>query len=206
MQQTPVQVVRPPATPTNRRRQVLLVGALALSLVSVGTGAWSLALFTSQADVTSNTFTTGTIVLTTNPTTALIGFTNMLPGDSTTSALTVTNGGTGALRYAMTSASTNGDTKNLRDQLTLTIKTKDTNTAGCANFNGTQIYTGSLASAAFGNVASGAQAGDRPLAAGVSGNEILCFQATLPIGTDDSFQNAATTTTFTFRAEQTANN
>src|SRR5262249_8845152 len=148
MQQTPVQVVRQPGPPANRLRPLLLIGALALSLVSVGAGAWSLALFTSQADVTSNTFTTGTIVLPTSPTSALIGFTSMLPGDSVTSALTVTNGGTGALRYAMTSSSSNTDSKNLRDQLTLTIKTKDTNTAGCANFNGTQIYTGSLASAA----------------------------------------------------------
>ena len=42
----------------------------------------------------------------------------------------------------MTTAATNTDTKNLRDQIGLVVKTKDTNTAGCGNFNGTQLYTG----------------------------------------------------------------
>jgi predicted ribosomally synthesized peptide with SipW-like signal peptide len=204
MQQTPAPVVRQAGPKTSRLRPLILIGALSLALVSVGAGAWSLALFTSQADVTSNTFATGTIVISTNPTSALISFDNMLPGDSVTAPLTVSNTGTGQLRYAMTSASTNSDNKALRDQLTLTVKSKDTDTAGCGNFNGTQLYTGAISGALFGDPATGSQTGDRTLD-GVS-NEILCFQATLPLSTDNSFQNAATTTTFTFLAEQTANN
>ena len=39
-----------------------------------------------------------------------------------------------------------------------------------------------------------------------AGNETLCFQASLPVATGNAFQGAATTTTFTFSAEQTANN
>ena len=50
----------------------------------------------------------------------------------------------------------------------------------------------------------GAQAGDRPLAGGT--NESLCFKATLPLATGNTFQNTTTNVTFTFDAEQTANN
>ncbi len=99
---------------------------------------------------------------------------------------------------------TNADSKNLRDQMTLVIKTKDTNTAGCANFNGTQLYSGTLAAGAIGDPTTGAQAGDRSLAG--PGSEVLCFRATLPSTTTSLFQGAATTATFTFSAEQTANN
>ena len=58
--------------------------------------------------------------------------------------------------------------------------------------------------AGFGNPAAGAQAGDRTLAA--AANETLCFRVTLPSGTGNAYQSATTTTTFTFDAEQTANN
>ena len=71
----------------------------------------------------------------------------MMPGDVANGTLTVQNTGTGTLRWAMTTAATNTDTKSLRDQLGLVVKTKDTNTAGCGNFNGTQLYSGSLAAA-----------------------------------------------------------
>jgi len=37
-------------------------------------------------------------------------------------------------------------------------------------------------------------------------NEVLCFRFTLPIGTGNALQNQSTTATFTFDAEQTANN
>ena len=56
----------------------------------------------------------------------------------------------------------------------------------------------------IGNPASGADAGDRVIAAASS--ETLCFRLTLPIGTGNAYQGATTTTTFTFDAEQTANN
>ena len=79
----------------------------------------------------------------------------------------------------MTTAATNADSKDLRNQLTLVVKTKDTNTAGCANFNGTQLFTGTLAAGLFGDPATGGQAGDRTLAGAAS--EVLCFRATLPL-------------------------
>jgi predicted ribosomally synthesized peptide with SipW-like signal peptide len=176
---------------------LLVAGVVAASL-----GVASNAIWTDSQDVDANVFSTGTIDISTNPTTALVTFTNMAPGDSTTQGLTVTNGGTLALRYAMTTAATNTDGKGLKDQLVLTIKTKTANP--CSTFDGTQLYTGALSSGAIGNPAQGGQSGDRTLAA--SANEVLCFKVELPSSTGNAFQNATTTATFTFAAEQTANN
>ena len=72
---------------------------------------------------------------------------------------------------------------------------------------GTVLYgPASIGAAApvFGNPAQGAQAGDRALAA--AANEQLCFVASLPLSTDNTFQGATTTVSFTFDAEQTKNN
>ena len=188
--------------PRSRRRLPLLaaltVGLLAGSVLAVG---GSLAIFTSTPTLGGNAFTTGTVVLGLNPTTALLTSANMMPGDTLAGSLVVTDSGTGQLRYAMTSASTNADTKGLMNQISLTVKTLGTS---CAVFDGTAVYTGTLSAAAFGNVAQGAQAGDRTLNA--AANETLCFQANLPAATGNAFQGATTTTTFTFSAEQTANN
>jgi spore coat-associated protein N len=184
-----------------RRRRLTTLLALSLVSASVGAGALSLAVFTDSKAIAGNAFTTGTIILGVNPASALLTSANMMPGDTLNGTLVVSNGGTGALRYAMTSASTNTDAKGLMNQLTLTVKTLG---ASCAAFDGTSIYTGTIASAVFGDPTQGAQAGDRTLAAAAS--ETLCFRATLPLATGNALQNATTTTTFTFQAEQTANN
>jgi len=181
---------------------VITITGAALVILALGimiTGA--LGLFTDQESVGSNSFSTGTLDLSANPASALVTFSNMAPGDSVTGQLTLTNSGTLQLRYAMTTSATNDDAKNLRDQLQLTIKTLGTD---CNTFDGIQLYTGTLASGVIGDAAQGAQAGDRTLAA--QGSESLCFRVQLPLSTGNSFQNAATTATFTFQAEQTANN
>jgi spore coat-associated protein N len=178
---------------------LLLIGLLA------GLASGAFALFTSSASVPANTFTTGTVVLSTSPSSALIAFSVMAPGDQVTAPLTVSNDGTLQLRYAMTSSSTDTDGKGLMNQLVLNIKTGVTT---CTNagfgLSGTSIYSGALASAAVGDPTPGGQSGDRTLNA--SANEVLCFNASLPIGTGDAYQNATTTATFTFQGEQTANN
>ena len=186
-----------------RRRPRWMAGPI-LALATVGTigaASFSLALFTSTAVVDGNVFTSGTIVLGTNPVTALLTAGALMPGDTVNGSLVVSNTGTGQLRYAMTSSSTNPDAKALMNQMTLDVKTLGTS---CAVFDGTSIFTGSLATAALGNPATGNQAGDRTLNA--ASNETLCFRASLPLSTGNAFQGATTTTTFTFSAEQTANN
>ena len=184
---------------------LLLVTGLLAGLASSGA-----ALFTSTAGVDANTFTTGTVIISTNPTTALITYANMAPGDQVTQPLTISNDGSLQLRYAMTSVSDNDDTKALRGQLLLKIKS---GVADCDNTHfategdDPPVYDGTLASALFGLPATGPDTGDRILdPAPATHSEVLCFNASLPGNTGNAFQDATTTTTFTFSAEQTVNN
>lgn len=184
---------------------ILLAGGLIAAL------PWALtqAVFSDSASIGSNSFTTGTVDISTSPASAVVTYSAMAPGDSTTQSVTVTNGGTLSQRYAIAASATNSDSKGLKDALTLTIKTVDVTTPSspCDNFDGTQLYSGDIDSTAgklVGDSTQGAHTGDRTLAAGVS--EALCLRVLLPTTTGNSSQNASTTATFTFDAEQTANN
>ena len=187
----------------------ILLALFAIGLLTTLSTLAGLGVFTDTQSVGSNTFTTGTVDISTAPASALVTYSNMAPGDSTTQSLAVTNAGTLALRYAIAGSATDPDGKGLKDQLVLTVKTIDVTTPGtpCDDFDGTQLYTGDLdgtTGALVGSNAQGAQAGDRPLSA--SSSETLCFRADLPLSTGNAFQNATTTATFTFDAEQTVNN
>jgi hypothetical protein len=195
-------------TRSRARRRSLLVLVAALTVATIGVGAASLALFTSTANVPANTFSTGTVVITTNPVTALMTFAAMAPGDAVTAPITVSNTGTLDLRYAISSVATNADGKGLKDQLVLTIKS---GVATCTNAayaaTGTIEYAGDLDSTTgklVGDATTGADPGDRVLVAAT--NEVLCFHVSLPLTTTGAFQGATTTATFTFDAEQTKNN
>jgi hypothetical protein len=187
----------------------IVASALLVLVLAVAWTQDALATFTTSRSPGAPTFTSGTVTLTTSPTSALVTYTNMQPGDSVTNSITVTNSGNSQLRYAISASATNADGKGLKDQLVLTIKTVDVSTPGvpCDDFDGTQLYTGDLDSTAgklVGDNTQGSQAGDRTLNS--SASEILCFRATLPLSTSTAFQGASTTATFTFDAEQTANN
>lgn len=184
-----------------RRRRIAIFLLGVLSVVTIGAASFSLAIFTDSATVDGNVFTTGTIDISTTPTTALLVSGAMMPGDSVNGSLVVANAGTGDLRYAMTTTTTSSDGKGLASQLTLAIKTLGTS---CATFDGTSLYSGALTGAFIGDPATGQQTGDRTLATGAS--ETLCFRVTLPLATDNTYQGASTSATFTFDAEQTANN
>lgn len=180
-----------------KRRRALVAMLIASSLATLGAGAMSLAVFT-DSQASTGAWTTGTIVLGVSPS-AAFSATNILPGASGSQDILVSNGGTGALRYALSTSATNADTKGLAAQLTLTI-----NAGTCASPGAVVYATGPLGSAAFGSNAQGAQAGDRTLAA--AANENLCFAWSFPLSSGNGFKNAATTATFTFDAEQTSNN
>ena len=187
-------------------RKLLLtftVLSVAGSLLAFGTNA----IFTDTASVGSNVFSTGSVDISTSPTSALVTFNAMMPGDVVTAPLTVTNAGGGQLRYAVTSTTTE-DT--LAAQLDLTIKVGVSScTNGGFGSSGSVLYaTGDLGSTGginvIGDSAQGAQAGDRTLNA--SASEVLCFQVSLPLSTGNAYQSLTTTATFAFNAEQTANN
>jgi hypothetical protein len=183
-------------TPSRRRRRGILAILLGLTTISLGAGVFSLALFT-DTDGSSGTFATGTIDITTSPSVAFT-VTAMVPGDTVTQGLTITNAGTATFRYAMSAVATT----TLGDALTLTVKTQGTS---CAAFDGTTVLAATvLDGAAIGSPAQGSQAGDRTLAGAAS--EVLCFRVELPLAAANTLQGATSTATFTFDAEQTANN
>jgi spore coat-associated protein N len=188
-----------------------IAATLAIVGLLAGLGAFgALSVFTSTADVPGNAFTTGTVDISTSPASALITYSGMVPGDKVTQPLTVSNDGSLELRYAVTSLATNTDSKDLRAQLDLSIKSGVT-TCTNAGFDtdGTLLYGaadlgGDPAINVIGDPTQGADTGDRTLA--TSGSETLCFQVELPSSTGDAYQGATTTATFSFEAEQTVNN
>lgn len=188
-------------------KRKLAATAILLTLLFGLIGYGVSAVFTSTASVGSNTFSTGSVSLTTAPTTALVTFTNMAPGDQVTAPITVTSAGNLDLRYAITSTTSENV---LATQLALTIKSGVT-TCSNAGFgaSGTVLYgPGALGNTTainvVGNPAQGAQAGDRTLVAGT--NESLCFNVSLPLTSGNTFQGLTTTATFAFVGEQTKNN
>lgn len=192
-----------------RRRGNLALAVLTVAAIAGAGGAASLALFVDQESV-SGTFLSGSIVLDDVKIDALALTTaGLMPGDSVTDDVVIENDGSAELRYALSTSSTNADTKGLRDVLTLTVKTVDVTTPStpCNDFDGAStLYSGILgpSTAGFGSPTAGSDAGDRTLAPAAA--ETLCFRVTLPSGTGNAYQSASTTTTFTFDAEQTANN
>jgi len=185
-----------PVRPAGARRRRLLAALLGLSVLSVGAGAFSLAMFTDTA-ASTGTFATGTIDITSSPTVAFT-VTGMMPNGSNTQALTIANAGTASLRYAMTAAATTP----LGAVLTLEVRTLG---ASCAAFDGTVVLAATvLNGATIGNPAQGPDTGDRTLAG--ASNEVLCFRVSLPGTAGNALQGTTSAATFTFDAEQTANN
>ncbi len=185
----------------------ILFTILAIGLVALLSGFAGLAVFTDTASVGGNTFTTGTVDISTAPSSALVTFSGMAPGDQVTNSIVVTNAGNLQLRYAVSSTTTENV---LAAALDLTIKGIDVTTPGtpCDNFDGTALYgPGDLGSTTginvIGNPAQGAHSGDRVLSA--STNETLCFRVALPSSATGP-QGTTTTATFAFQAEQTVNN
>ena len=188
----------------------ILVTLAAIGLLSTMAGLTSLAVFTDQATIGANAFDTGSVTISTTPTTALVTFTGMAPGDSVqpSAGVVVSNDGSLELRYAISSTTTEDV---LAAALDLTIKTIDVTTPGtpCDDFDGSSTLYGPADLGLIagvnlvGSSAQGADAGDRVLAA--SATETLCFRVELPsVATGP--EGASTTATFTFDAEQTQSN
>lgn len=182
-----------------KRRRGFVALLTAAAALTFGASSVSLALFT-DSDSSTWSFTTGTIDIESNPA-VVTAVSAMMPGDVAADSLTISNAGTADLRYAMSTAATNA----LGDELDVAVREEDGD-GGCDDFDGAAVVAAGTAldGAAFGNAAAGADAGDRVLAGGAS--EVLCFQVSLPLATANAFQGATSAATFTFDAEQTANN
>jgi hypothetical protein len=198
MQHAPSIVTATPADrpASRRRRRGIFALLLGLTTVSLGAGLFSLAIFT-DSDTSTGSFASGTIDITSSPTVAFT-VTDMVPGDTDTQALTITNDGTASLRYAMSATATTA----LGDTLSLEIRTEGTD---CATFDGAAVLAATvLDGAAFGSPAQGVQGGERTLAAGA--DEVLCFRVSLPLAAGNGVQGLTADAEFDFDAGQTANN
>jgi predicted ribosomally synthesized peptide with SipW-like signal peptide len=196
----------------SRRKRILLTLGAAVTVASIGIGAVSMAVFTDTESVDA-TFSTGTIILDDVKIDALTLTTaGLMPGDQVTGSVDVENDGTNQLRYSLATSSTSvaGPSGGvLNGALTVEVKTVDATTplVKCDNFDGTSLQAAEVLGASnvmFGNVSPTDGTGDRTVAAGAT--DVLCIRVALPLATGETYQGATATTTFTFNAEQTANN
>lgn len=185
----------------------ILTALTALLVVSV------LAVFTDSDDVDTNDFATGSLSLTTSPTSTIwAAVSDAVPGSKATGSLTVTNAGSLDLRYAVSGANTDATLSaamNLRIGLQaggscdFPYHNDDGTTTSLSD--DTELYAGALDTAALiGDATQGADSGDRALAS--SANEVLCFAVVLPDTAGGSVSGLSNSSTFTFDSEQTLNN
>ena len=196
------------AEPRKRRRRLpAYVVAPAVALALTGATAGSLmaaASFTGTADSDGNTFSSGTVKITSKAASnTSLSLTGMVAGDLLTAPLTVSNEGSLPMRYSL--ASTTSEDL-LAGQLQMTVKT---GVAACTDTGftagGTTLYgPGKVGSTqgvpVVGEAAGGPAPAARTVAAGAQ--EVLCVQVQLPMNADNSVAGRTTTATFTFTAEQ----
>lgn len=189
-------------------RSLLSIGLAASAITLAATGA----LFTDTQTMAANTFATGTVDLNAQETTDIAANAgNLAPGDTVSGVITVANSGTLEYRYTLTSTTTApSGTYDLASQIQVTVwdeADEDATSDGtCAATPPTDTllhkYTGALGSQAGTQYFSGETVGTTAPA----NQQMLCLQATLPQDSNDNYQGLTTDATFTFDAQQTANN
>jgi len=189
----------------------VIAGVLVIGMLSVGASVATQALFTNTQSVTANTFTAGTVDISTTPATALVTLSAMAPGDDVYGSIDVSNAGTLDLRYALKSTTTENV---MAAELDLTIRGPAASGTGCdaAGFGtfGTGVEYGPLDLGSttginlIGNPTQGFQTGDRTLVSGA--NEFMCFKVSLPLSIGNASMGLTTTAIFDFISEQTKNN
>ncbi len=201
------------ATPADRDRRRRLVATAAIcGLAFVGIGQLTTgALFTDSATA-SVSYATGNVAIQANGSaaTTLPAAANMAPGDTLYRPVTITNVGSLDLRYAITGQTT-AETKALSSQLRYTVYS-GVSVANCNAGNvasgtaeASNVTIGTTSVPVLGSSAPGANAGDRPIAAGAAA-DVLCVATSLPLATTNAFASANASVVLTFDAEQTKNN
>ena len=189
----------------------LLAAAAVLTLVGVlgGQALPSTALLTSSRSTSAATVATANVTLSLSngaATGTWLGAVAMVPGSTKYARLTVTNGGSVSIRYSATALSSSA----LSSALVTNVAVLASGTTSCAaaTFSaGTLVSGANLPFGAtpavnlIGDPATGAQTGDRTLAAAAA--EDLCLKLDLPLGTGLGYagRGATAATTITFSAE-----
>ena len=198
--------------PTNpgRVRRGVASGVIIASMAAASTALFTGAVFTDTERVDNSEFTSGTVDITATPAKTILANPNLAPGDTVVGVVEIKNSGSLEYRYSATGFASTIDDKALHTQLQMRVyAVRDpSQCTGTGPAGATPLATKAGISATeeslFGDRAQGAQAGDRVLAAGAS--ELLCVRVDLPLDTPNEFQDATTSLSFTFYAEQTANN
>lgn len=193
---------------TSRRTGVrLALLAAAGGLVAAGVlhdGAiLSAARMTDRGTTTAAAVTTGSVSLALSngaSASSWTGSVSLKPGDTAYKRITVTNDGTSRLRYAVTATSSSALSAKLVMNVAVIASgsscSSSTYAAGTV-VSGTDLAFGaSTALNVIGDPASGAQTGDRVLAASAADN--LCLRLDLPTGTGLGYGGRGTTATTTF--------
>jgi len=169
------------------RRALLAASALALMPV-----AMAHALINDPRILASGSFSTGRIDLVSSAASALVSMKGMAPGDAVIAPIAVSNRGTSALRYGL-STTIAGD-PGLVAGLKLTIK-RGVAVCSAPGFaaSGIELYDGPLSAGAF---------ADRALEP--SRSEELCVRVSLPHSAGNEVQGASADAAFTFDAEEIA--
>lgn len=185
-----------------------LVGVCGASVTTLT----STALFTDTATTGPSTIASGSVDLAVDGTAATtLAVAAMAPGDTSYGVVTVTNAGSLSLRYSGAASWSAGNA--LTSVLQLSVRsiaapgaTCDGSLAwGTGDVVSPRAATGSATSLAlFGDHATGAQAGDRTLAAATS--ETFCVRLALPTSAGNEVANLTSDLTLQLAAEQTANN
>jgi spore coat-associated protein N len=175
------------------------LAAMATLLIAVGLTAASGANFNATSANPSNTFTAGTMkILNDHEGSAILGATNMKPGDTATGTVNIKNNGTlpGPFTLAKGTVSDNDATYKMSQKLDLVITDcgtdKDCGTTG----DNVDIYSG-------GTIAEMGTAGHPVAALGnfaPSEDHLYQFDATLQSGVSDNFQAKSTTVRFDWSA------
>lgn len=196
------------ATPARRLRAAVLVaaGTLACAGVLQTTVLPSAALLTDTEATSAATVSSGSVSLALSggaATGSWLGSMSLVPGGASYAGILVANDGASRFRYSVTAAATGTLAPALRISVVrlasgTTSCTSSTFSAG--NSAGGPTMLGSSVDV-VGDPSTGAQTGDRLLAAGAS--ERLCAKVELPFGSGlgASARGASASTTFTFHAE-----
>ena len=193
-----------------RVRRAVASGVILTTMAVASTALVTGAVFTDTERVDGSQFTTGTVDVSTTPTTTILESPNLAPGDTVTGVIEMKNSGSLEYRYAATDFATNEDGKELHTQLQLAVYAVSTRSQCTKSATSSMTPLGSKAGVSlteenlFGKRTQGADTGDRTLASGDS--ELLCVRVDLPLETPNAFQAASSSLTFGFYAEQTANN
>ena len=169
------------------------LGALAVVLAAVGITVGSGANFTASAANPGNTFATGSLSIGNSPATALFTSAGMKPGDPATGYVSITNTGSLAGDFKLTTSNATGTT--LLNQLDAVVTDCGTYTGttlpGCVTGT-SNVYTGklgSLSNQTLGNYAGGVK-------------HYYKIVVTLPSSTNDTFQGQTASVDFAWSATQ----